>query len=535
MRRPAAIMALVTTVVIVAAAGSARAGTYQVVACGDAPARANNSWVPTNSAPTKLETGNGCDGSDAYSGLYARDVLAVPDVSAGASSSWTFIAPASTHVTVLSYERWLYKDADDNWQPALEADGGTLEQCAISYPAVSCAVGAQGGSHVATAIPNASSLAFGVRCSSNPSGHCGNGGTLHAVVAVLYGATVTLSDSSAPSLSGIGGPLFAGGYLVGSRSASFDAADNVGIRSARLYVDGVAQAATTYSCDFTYAVPCSDRPTGELVLDTRNLPDGLHNVQVAASDPAGNEAKSSAHAITVDNGAPAAPRSLAVDGGEAWRADNAFSVSWTNPAGQVAPITVAHYEVCSSDGTGCQPERRVVGPGVSRIDNISVPATGEWRLKVWLEDSAGNSSPGSASVVLLRYGVDPASASGAHQAPIAPSPVDSSVADPAANTGAQSRPKGFVSPIPRASSTLRLRSARYSHGRLVLVGRIASGASGALTIRVGATALRRRVRGGSFRLVLRVHRAPRAVQVRYLGSPRFLPARASRRVRRTVT
>ncbi|MDT7539735.1 MAG: hypothetical protein QOI82_3320, partial [Actinomycetota bacterium] len=308
--------------------------------------------------------------------------------------------------------------------------------------------------------------------------------------------------------------------------------DNVGIRSARLYVDGVAQTATTYSCDFTYAVPCGDRPGGELVLDTRSLSDGTHSVRVAASDPADNEVKSTAQAITVDNGAPGAPQSLAVDGGDAWRVGNSFGVSWTNPAGQVAPVTVAHYEICSSDGSSCQPEQQVAAQDVSRIDNVSVPEAGEWRLKVWLEDSAGNSSPGSASTVILRYGVPP---SDAHEAPIASSPVDTSVSDPASAIGAESPPNVFATPVVRASTSLRLRSARYSHGRLVLVGRIASAASGALTISVGKTTLRRSVRGGAFRLILRVRRAPRKVLIRYAGSARFLPARASCPVRRPVT
>src|SRR5207248_10439344 len=136
-------------------------------------------------------------------------------------------------------------------------------------------------------------VTVGVLCRTNLNHLCTQGATLHDIAAVLYGATVTLSDSSAPTVSNVTGDLYGGGYITGVKSLSFDASDNVGIRSARYYIDGRALAATTYPCDFTFAVPCSNRSGSAHSLDTRTLADGAHSVQLAASDPASNEAKAS--------------------------------------------------------------------------------------------------------------------------------------------------------------------------------------------------------------------------------------------------
>jgi hypothetical protein len=360
----------------------------------------------------------------------------------------------------------------------------------------------------------------------SPAGNCANGGTLHAAAAVLYGATVTLTDSSSPTVSNIAGPLLAGGYLTGPRTASFDASDNVGVRSARIYVDGQPQPATTYTCDFTYTVPCSNRSGSALTLDTATLTDGTHSVQVAASDPASNEAKSPAQTITIDNGAPAAPQQVAVDGGET-HAANSFSVSWTNPDGQTSPIVAAHWHLCDAQGASCAAGRQA-GQNISRLDGILVPSPGAWRLSVWLEDGAGNASAGTAAAITLRYAP-----------PAAERPGPAPAADPA--IGVPSAPTSGTGPgadpllkTPRLDPRLRLVAVRYRHGRLTVRGRMTPGAAGRLTIRLRAgrhaLVVGRTVTGGAFRIAVRAPR-PRRVSVAYPGSGLFLPTSVSRLVR----
>jgi hypothetical protein len=398
---------------------------------------------------------------------------------------------------------------------------------------VRCDVGSQGGQRATLPVTNAGSLDVAVRCKPNTYNNCGAGTTLHEIAAVLYAATVTLADYSVPALANLTGSLFAGGYLTGTRSANFDASDNAGIQSARLYIDGQPQPATSYSCDFTYTVPCSNRSPG-LLLDTRALSDGAHTVQVAASDPASNEAKSPAMSITVDNTAPTPPLGLAVAGGSGWHADNAFSVSWTNPGSQVAPIVAGRYRVCTAGGSSCQPEQRVSGQDLTRVDGIAVPSIGEWELQLWLEDAAGNADIAQFAATTLRYGTAPTPGippSGAQP----PSPTSSTPGAPGPGGPGLA---GGTNDAARRSPGLRVTSARRVGARVVIRGRTQTGADGALvvTVRVrGGGLVRRttRVDGGPFKLVIQDRRLllGRSVVVRFRGASQYLPSRAALRIR----
>lgn len=71
------------------------------------------------------------------------------------------------------------------------------------------------------------------------------------------------------------------------------------------------------------------------------------------------------------------------------------------------PIASAHYSLCRAGGSECQSGDRSA-PQISRIDNLSVPAAGEWDLRLWRGDAAGNREPGNASVpVRLRFDPEP--------------------------------------------------------------------------------------------------------------------------------
>src|SRR3954453_2875794 len=365
---------------------------------------------------------------------------------------------------------------------------------------------AAGGSRVTIGELGATSVSVGIRCRENPANACVNGGTLHKAVAIMYGATMTLSDSSAPSVSNVTGPLLIGGYLRGNQSVTFDASDNVGIRSARLYVDGAAQPSETYGCDFTYAVPCSNKSGAQLSLDTKSLADGLHHLQVAVVDPAGNEIRSSSHAIVVDNGAPGVPQDVVVDGGDGWRPSNSFSISWRNPTEPGLPVRAVHYELCRLDGSTCQVEQQTAGPGIARLENLAVPSTGEWSLRLWLEGAAGNVGDSRVATTTLRYGLPPAAPQASADATVSP-PFP-----PAAPTTTS-----FVAPLPgvsvqptiiRRDPRLRLTSARLTHGRLVIRGRAAPSLTAGLRITARATHHRPLtrsvlVRGGRFTLSTR--------------------------------
>lgn len=519
-----------TTLLVFATCSSASANSYNVRACADAPAHVNNSWTPTNAAPTKLEVDSGC-GLEPSQGLFVRDLLAVPDTPASSGAAWVFSAPPQTTISAVSYSRWLYKSPDDNWEPTIRVDDNAVDACRII--ASSCSVGSEGGEQRALQDLRALTLELSVRCLASPSGHCGNGGTLHAVQAVLYGATVTLSDPSTPTLTNLNGSLLAGGYLTGSKSVTFDANDNTGIRTARLYVDGAAPQDTTYACDFTYAVPCSNKSNARIDLDTTTIADGSHTLRVAAVDPAGNETKSASQTIFVDNGAPAAPINLSVDGGTDWRSVNSFSASWTNATDAGSAVAVAHYALCASDGSGCQAPQQLAGSGISRIHSISVPSQGEWALRVWLEDAAGNVNAANFSAATLRYGTPPTT-------PARPEP-------PAASSPTPTNPPAD-SPLPDVTTTLttppaqrtttlrqnlglRLTSARLSHGRLYVRGRLtrATRTRLVLTVRTKAGRLVRHAFATTtrrFAVQLEVRDTRGRLTVRFAGDATFAPAKS---------
>jgi hypothetical protein len=299
-------------------------------------------------------------------------------------------------------------------------------------------------------------------------------------------------------------------------------------------VDGSAVASSTYSCDFTYTVPCGDKSGASIAVDSRTLADGSHTVRVAAADPAANEALSDPRTITVDNHAPASPDALSVDGGSTWHDTNSFSASWLNPPGQTAPVSVAHYQLCAANGSGCYLEHQASGSSIAHLDGISVPSKGEWTLRIWLEDAAGNVDSSRSAVTTLRYGTTPSTQSVTDSTQsTTPSTADdlSVISGPATTT-----PPPLVSPFTRAVPALRVTSARFAHGRLVIRGRTATGAAGAIVLRLraGGRLVRvvRRVRGGAFRVTLPMGTSPgKHVRVSFPATNRFRAQSLTTRLR----
>ncbi|MEA2403367.1 MAG: hypothetical protein QOE08_14, partial [Thermoleophilaceae bacterium] len=61
------------------------------------------------------------------------------------------------------------------------------------------------------------------------------------------------------------------------------------------------------------------------------------------------------------------------------------------------------YRLCVV-GLGCLPDQRVARADISRLDGFAVPWPGDWALRVWMEDAAGNASPETRSApVSLRF------------------------------------------------------------------------------------------------------------------------------------
>ena len=154
--------------------------------------------------------------------------------------------------------------------------------------------------------------------------------------------------------------------------------------------------------------------TGPGVADLR---DGRHTLSVSALDAAGNPT-SVTRDVYVDN-TPPDPVLPEIVGGTAWRRTNGFAASWTNPPNTAAPITRAHWKLCTADGT-CPSRASAPATDVHELPRVAAPSPGEFRLYVWLEDAAGNQREATPPLsVPLRF--DPGAS---RNCLLAPDPAD---------------------------------------------------------------------------------------------------------------
>jgi hypothetical protein len=222
-----------------------------------------------------------------------------------------------------------------------------------------------------------------------------------------FTARATVVDVSPPGVSIAQDNAFTRGEWVnGVQSVTYGALDNVGVKVARAVVGNTRAGERPHACDYSRRVPCASE-RGSIEADTRHLSEGTQPLQVEAEDGAGNTARSAPVTVRVDHVAPGSVP-IAVDGGETWRNQNDFGISWTNPVEvDRAPITGVHFRICRTDGSSCQAGGQS-GLGLARLDHVAVPGSGEWQLRLWREDAAGNTEPANASVpVSLRFDPEP--------------------------------------------------------------------------------------------------------------------------------
>jgi hypothetical protein len=330
MRRINLVLALVlgSLASLLSSSALATTGSYEVSACNYAPGAVNNSWVWATSDPSQPEhyaehancpysLGDGGGKADQEGGLSTTDALGLSSgAPPGTSAGWTFAAPAGTTIVGLTYERYIGHelDPDNYWSPALRADGALVpgETCLDSVQnGETCFVGGPPGTEPGTATGlTAHQLSLGIACQAPAEEECVTGATLHAVWAAMYGARVTLSDPTPPTLStpsgALWGPGEAGGVHKGTESVTVSAQDiGGGVRSIVLSADGHPIETYNASCNFTLPQPCP-LSTGPqtLTLPTTELSEGTHTLALVATDAAGNQSTIASEQITIDNNPP---------------------------------------------------------------------------------------------------------------------------------------------------------------------------------------------------------------------------------------
>jgi hypothetical protein len=224
------------------------------------------------------------------------------------------------------------------------------------------------------------------------------------VDARTFEATAAVQDVQAPAVAIVGGEgLASGRWLRGEQSVRFDASDASGIRYEALEIAGQARAPHERDCYWAQllkAPPCPNGP-GQLSVATGTLLDGHHTAQVAVTDAAGNVGRAPLD-VFLDN-TPPAWVSIGVEGGDSWRSQNGFAVTWQNPPEAHAPIDGALYQTRKVGDAAWSAPTVVEGDGISRIGGLNVPV-GETEVRVWRRDQAGNQTEQNASnAVVLRY------------------------------------------------------------------------------------------------------------------------------------
>jgi hypothetical protein len=217
-------------------------------------------------------------------------------------------------------------------------------------------------------ISGASHLYMSADCGGAPGAVC-PAYPGYAAEADLYMADLTLSDTSNPTATNVGGPLVGGGTLTGTQDIVFNAADvGSGVYSASLIVDGTTVSngvldANGGRCqtvglssdglrDFLYQVPCKTALTGDVNLDTSKLTDGSHSLRVVIDDASGNMTTVYSGTITTHN----AVAPVSAQGGGLTGAKPEGATGPTGPTGPLGPAT-AHVP----NGSGACETATLVG------------------------------------------------------------------------------------------------------------------------------------------------------------------------------
>ena len=432
---------LLPIVIALAVPGQASAGSYDVYACGG-PAGAGQLAFAAASDP-QMEAYSICPPQAGVgTGVATKATSRGGTAAYGAGAYQIFSAPGGASLESVTFNVGAIRLAS-YWTAGIVAFDGDFNAGDIPYGCYAgqpgCGIGTPVFSiRVGVPLFGHSRFRFETRC-YNPPGCDVSASPYSPANRALFSAAnvvVRVQDSTRPWIGPHHGAVWNDGWHRGREEAWARFVDNVGILSTRIYADGALQQMLDFrdptlpewaQCDFRLPKPCKDFEPGGLTLDTTGLADGAHSVRVEAIDAAGNLAAIDRD-ILVDNSPPAKATRLAVEGGEGWRSTDDFTVRWANPAGQVAPIAAAHYELC---GAAASCIRGVAaGTSIDGLAHLTVPAPGEYSLRVWLEDAAGNNDPDRASdAVTLRFDDEAPSVAFEQPDPAHPTRVAAAIAD----------------------------------------------------------------------------------------------------------
>jgi hypothetical protein len=435
------LLALVVTAVLAALAmvspRPAAAGEFTITACqADAGEFASGAFE--NLATRGMRWRRACNPlGPGLRGLVTANVVTTAHIAHGAQSAFVLNAPPGT---VISRFRWSGHAERRDCRYALQMYGVRTDGSDATIKNVRANKGCPGsGGAQASSWPRPRAFDLGgatkvvqrVVCVGAPSAQYCSGRGLNYMQ--TFTAEATVVDNTGPSVSILPDtPLARGEWVGGLQGLNYEASDNVGVKGASANLPG--RADTSRVCDYSQRIPCPNG-AGHIEVEAERAQEGTQLLQVQAQDAAGNTADSATVVAKIDSTAPGTTQ-VGVEGVEGWRNSNDFDAAWANaPEPDRAPITAAHYRVCRV-GTGeCVNDTRG-GSSISRLDGLTVPAPGEWELRLWREDAAGNQQPDNASLpVKLRFDPEPPKLGFEDTSAADPTRVSVQVTDPISGLG----------------------------------------------------------------------------------------------------
>lgn len=411
-RWPATIAVLLASALAMASPSPARAGEFTILACqADAGEFASTAFE--NLATRGMRWRRACDPlGPGLRGLVTANVVQSGHVAPGAQSAFVLNAPAGTAFSRL---RWSGHAQRRDCRYALQLyavrpDGSdaTVKNVRAdrNCPSSQAAQASSWPRPRAYDLGGATKIVQRVVCVGAASAQFCSGRGLNYMQ--TFTAEATVVDNSGPSVSIVSDtPLARGEWVSGTQAVDYEASDNVGVRSAFANLAGLGSDDDTRACDYSQRIPCPNGRGQIREVDTQHRPEGSQPLYVTAEDAAGNKTNSAPVTAQIDNTPPGATQ-VGVEGGEAWRNRNDFGIVWQNaPEPDRAPITAAHYRICRVGSSECVSDGRS-GSSISRLEGLQVPSPGEWELRLWREDAAGNQQPENASLpVKLRFDPEP--------------------------------------------------------------------------------------------------------------------------------
>ncbi len=399
-RRRAARITLASSLFLLGLPALAHAGSYASTACS--PYSTPGQWTQSDSEPSDLAVGNQCGGplvgqttpgagshftspTNDEGALYAQDVSNDTVTPAGTQAGWTFTAPAGTTITAVTFYSaiGIFPGRADFIVGMFQAKGASIETCQGTF-----------ANNYYCQLPNnqipqtftgldTSGLFFGIKCQPDSPGDTGcqngAGGYLDAQ-ADMYSASVTLTESATPSISGESGLLWSGGVVSGTVPLMFSASDVSGIANWSIAGPSSTLYTMPQGCDYTQATPCPQLNGQQQNVDTTRLPDGPQTITISVTDAAGNTTTATSPTVVIDNNGPPAPTGLTATA--AGPGSNAVNLAWTNPASLPQPLAAAYAQLCAAS---CTAPVQLADSGTGQL---TAPGPGNYSVRLWLTDAA---------------------------------------------------------------------------------------------------------------------------------------------------